>query len=736
MAERNFLLGYGEKLTENAAVASSFGQGNKPYSFAEATRHLGGQAKAASSTINALPPEACPDNQAVAVLTLHPRYVSKSAYPADLLDSVGLRAVGSKSVTITPRKTGTKSAPKPTPTTSLYIAGDRKQFGELANQLPLMRDGTDVAAEIMQIEDLHAPTPIERVRSLPPDKDTPLLEVVLHAGERRTSFYILDGFRAYLATLDIAIDLDQRIDAGGLTFIPVRVPRDRVADVARFAFLRTAREMPRLRQFRPMLIPRAGANPFAVSLPTGQVVDPTIRAAIFDGGVPDLAGMTNWVRRIDGDGVDAKVDEYERHGLAVTSAALFGPLKAGVNPSVPYARVDHYRVLDVKTDDDPQMQLYPVIKRIVAVLERETYDFVNLSIGPAIPLDDDDVHPWTAKLDPLLANGKTFASVAVGNSGEADRAARLDRIQPPSDCVNAFSVGACDDAVPSARAPYSSVGHGRCPGIVKPDGVAFGGTATSPFWTIGADCATLFPTMGTSFASPHAMRAAMGVRARLGPVIAPLGLRALLVHKCADEGQPIMEVGWGRICTDVEELVTCASSECHVIYQGELDPRKYLRARIPIPADRLTGKVTITATICIACDTDPDHPVTYTRSGLDVYFRKDRMTVPDGKSNPATSKLFKRHPFMSEMALRNDAYKWETTRRATVTVLGSTLIDPCVDIHYNPRFEGRDAARPKPVPYAMVISISAPKVADLYDRVLERYRFQLAPLKPRLELRL
>jgi hypothetical protein len=55
-------------------------------------------------------------------------------------------------------------------------------------------------------------------------------------------------------------------------------------------------------------------------------------------------------------------------------------------------------VLDSDTDNDPQHELYPVLRRIIAALERESYDFVNLSIGPDIPLDDDDVHPWTAKL--------------------------------------------------------------------------------------------------------------------------------------------------------------------------------------------------------------------------------------------------------------------------------------------------------------------------------------------------
>jgi hypothetical protein len=177
-------------------------------------------------------------------------------------------------------------------------------------------------------------------------------------------------------------------------------------------------------------------------------MDETIRVAVFDGGQPDIPALYNFVRRIDCEGVAEPVKKYERHGLAVTSALLFGSLSSSQPMQRPYARVDHYRVLDKNTAAEPQDSVYPVLKRIVGVLEKEHYDFINLSIGPAIPIDDDDVHPWTAKLDAILSSGTTFTAIAVGNSGEADAESRLNRIQPPSDCVNAFAVGASDGIHP------------------------------------------------------------------------------------------------------------------------------------------------------------------------------------------------------------------------------------------------------------------------------------------------
>ena len=103
---------------------------------------------------------------------------------------------------------------------------------------------------------------------------------------------------------------------------------------------------------------------------------------------------------------------------------------------MPYAFVDHYRVLDLETDRDPQMELYPVLERILGVLRSTPYNYVSLSIGPDEPIEDDIVDPWTILLDQYLARGDVLTTVATGNTGESDAEAALNRIQPPADCVN------------------------------------------------------------------------------------------------------------------------------------------------------------------------------------------------------------------------------------------------------------------------------------------------------------
>lgn len=735
-AKRNYLLGHGEKLARNELVKIGFGEGTAPYTFGEAKAFVSQRIAAVAKTIDLLPAIACPNDEAVAAITLHPKYLSKSAHPNDFLKATGLRAVGSKAVVVTPRKSHLSSAPSPSASAELFVAGSRQSFRDLSATISQWSPTSTGAADLIKIESIRTQKPSERIKPIHSKGRNILFEIVIHAGEDRRSTYVLDAFKAYLASLEIEVDLDGRIDADELSFVPVRAARERIDEIAEFPFLRVAREMPRLREFSPSNtadIPKRKCFPSI--FPAGDALDPTIRVAIFDGGQPNIPTMRKWVRRIDGDGVVAPVEEYLSHGCAVTSALLFGSLDSASPPETPYARVDHYRVLDANTEHEPQESLYPVLKRIISVLERESYDFVSFSIGPSIPVDDDDIHPWTAKIDPLLASGETLATIAAGNSGRADAATRLNRIQPPSDCVNALSIGASDGTDNDwERAPYSSVGHGRCPGVMKPDGVAFGGTADEPFWVIDAgNPAVTAPVTGTSFASPAALRAAIGVRAHIGAAIRPLALKALLIHNAHTNDHHASEVGWGLLCTDVEQLITCVEGSATVVYQGELDPKKFLRATIPMPAKTIAGLVTISATICIATQTDPQHPLTYTRSGLQIFFRKDRLNVAAGKTNPKSSGFFKSGLGMPEQLIRNDAHQWETVRHHSKRMQGNDLKNPCFDIHFNPREEGHDAKGEK-IPYAMIVTVSAPKVKDMFDQVFNRYKFQLAELKPQIEL--
>src|SRR5882724_9776987 len=106
--ENNFLLGNGEKLTSKVRVPSGGGEKAPAYSFSAARRHARTALEAVLTDLRSLPPAACPDDQGVALMTMHPRYISKSDFPETLLASVGLRAIGSRPRSITPRRWGVK----------------------------------------------------------------------------------------------------------------------------------------------------------------------------------------------------------------------------------------------------------------------------------------------------------------------------------------------------------------------------------------------------------------------------------------------------------------------------------------------------------------------------------------------------------------------------------------------------------------------------------------------------
>jgi hypothetical protein len=126
--------------------------------------------------------------------------------------------------------------------------------------------------------------------------------------------------------------------------------------------------------------------------------------------------------------------------------------------------VDHLRVLDQESGGEDPLELYRTLGLIEQVLLSRSYEFINLSLGPDLEVEDQEVHAWTSVIDELLSDGDTLMTVAVGNNGERDRELGYSRVQVPSDCVNALAVGAADDTGADwARAPYSAIGPGRSP---------------------------------------------------------------------------------------------------------------------------------------------------------------------------------------------------------------------------------------------------------------------------------
>jgi len=737
---RKFLLGYGERLTERVVPPPGGGGSEPAYTAEEAVLRLTPMLSATSSILDNLPSTACPRGEAVGVIALHPQWIAKSYHPQQLLKEFDLRQVGSRPVEIQPEKWTKQVEPELAPTTELFVAGPRASFENWSSTLSGggSRMSQNAREQLRRIELVRAPTASERLRidAESSSIEGQLLEVVLHASESASSNYILSAFNEYALNLGARPHFERRLHAGGLCFVPVEAGQADINELARFAFLRVARPMPRLREIQPIerAMPSPSSQPCA--LPTEDSVDPDLHVAIFDGGIPEDFSLERWVNRIEPQETPSTPFESGvEHGQNVTSALLFGSLNPGKPAPRPYAVVDHFRVLDQESSQDPY-ELYDALRRIQATLKERNYEFFNLSIGPAMSIEDDEVHPWTAILDEYLSDGHALATIAVGNNGTKTNP-RESRIQVPSDSVNAMGIGAADSQRAGwKRAEYSAFGPGRSPGLVKPDVLHFGGDQREPFIVYDTnDTPNLATTGGTSFASPAALRMALGVRAHFGDRISPLALKALLIHGADHADMDKSEVGWGRLPQEIDDLVVCADGSVRVVYQGEISPSQYLRALIPLPEQRLAGFVTVDVTFCYATTVDPQDPGSYTRSGLDVVFRPHAEKFKNADSiEPESKPFFQRSEYDNERTLRNDAHKWETTLNRSKRFRGTSLYRPVFDIHHNARVGGGIANTVDRIRYALIVTVHSNKTPDIYDQVVRTYAGRLEALQPRIEI--
>lgn len=728
---KNYLIGRGELLTEPVGPPRIKPSKADPYTVQEARERLAPQLQRAVDTMT--DDTVAPDGVHVVRFALHPAYIAKSYYPTQLLRQAGLEAVGSRDRPIRPSTHTTKDwQDREFNTSELFVAGTRVSFERLSTLLSGTSEIPPMLEEIREIEEI---TPFESSDKVRPGSNAQnAYELVLHLPSDRLAPHNRTRFLRLAEELGVQVEQQLALEVRGLWFLPAVGSQQSVQQLARYSTVRVVRPMPDL-SLSP--IARGQALQAKAVLPRQEVVDASARVAILDGGLPSAHPLAPWVESyVEMNEGAANSPSYEAHGLAVASAFLFGPMSTGVQPPLPPAKVSVIRILDADSNKQDPFELYRTLGHIEEVLLSRNYDFINLSLGPDLPVEDEDVHAWTSLIDDLLSDGETLLTVAVGNNGEMDVASGNARIQVPSDAVNAVAVGsASSQGATWGRAPYSAIGPGRSPGRVKPDVMAFGGDAAEPFQYVGdGDSPVLLPGAGTSLAAPLALRQAVSVRALLGSQLSPLAIRALLLHSADDGSLARSEVGWGRLPIDIDDVVAVGDGVARIVYQGELRPGKYLRAQLPVPGNGFRGKVAVRATFCFASPVDTESPDVYTRAGLEVVFRPDLKKFAKEAKTPKSRSFFSPTAYADEAALRNDEGKWETVLSGQDRMNGSTLGDPVFDIHYNARDQGDQSRETDPLKYALVITMEAPKMVNLHQEILAAYPGLLVPIQPDIEL--
>lgn len=731
MSGTNFLIGRGEMLTYDIKGPNIVPGKVQVYTLEQARLALAPEARAASEVLDNLPAAACPDDFAVAKLAMNPSYIAKSFFPAALLRSARLTSVGSRSVNLVPRKTGKAGkSPVAASTTELFVAGTRDDLRHLSSSIEEMQPNQSIAVDLTRVERIMPMVGADRL-TMGSEPRGEVFEAVVHLMPDGGSSTVQAGFVAWATALGFRVRNDLAVNVGSLWFVPVQgnpVLLNRLSD---FTFLRTLRSISRLRSLRPFA--RTGVAGVACSLPAEPPVSTEPRVAILDGGLPADHPIGPWLRGYRVLDPLAQDDpDGPCHGLAVTSAFLFGPIEPNGRAPRPYSNVDNLRVFDREAAAEEPFEMYRSLGLIEQVLLSRQYEFINLSVGPELPIEDGDVHPWTSLIDDFLSDGATLMTISAGNNGLRDSLAYNDRVQVPADCVNGLAVGAASSPeVLWQRAPYSARGPGRSPGMVKPDVVAFGGAAPLYFHALEpGKTATLAPMQGTSFAAPFLLRSAVGIRALLGTQITPLAIKALLIHAADQNSHALREVGWGRVPHDVLQLISCGPGVARIIYQGELKPGKFLRADLPLPKTELLGRFELSATFCYASPVDPQDAPAYTRAGLSITFRPDRSNVSKEKTSATSRPFFSRKAYATEAFQRSDMGKWETVLHAETRMLGSSLSDPAFDIHYNARaYGGKTTSAPR-IRYALVLTVRARRHPYLYSEILNAYQGVLIPIEP------
>lgn len=745
---RNILIGKGEKLISDGVWKNNAKTKPLPYTVDQQRALLHPSLLSLKELADSVNPALAPRGEICAKLTLHPEFLAKSYFPEVLLRHSALRLLGSRGLVVTPRAMVRGKAPRPGQTAALIVAGTAQSF-ETADEM-LMSSAVGYRprhVEFCRLERIEAFTGVDRVR-VDLQRYDGWLEVSLHAALEDED--IRKAFTSFVHDAGGRLNPARMRTVGGLTFVPIEIvgsePGAVIARLSDFSHLRLVRNMPLITvdPEGPVSLTRQLLFP-SPALPREKAISTDVRVAIFDGGV--MPGLLPWVRALDAATVPPSNPSDIAHGTHVTSAYLFGSVDEQAQTlQRPYTNVDHIRVLPSQSKD---YRVLDVIDRIIDTLtaardDGRPYELANLSLGPRMPIVDEDPHEWTVRLDDLLSLGDLFMTVAVGNDGL--EGPDLGRIQPPSDAVNCFAVGASDRAGGKwQRADYSGIGPGRSPGLVKPDAMAHGGSSISPLQLYSPLKDELVHRLGTSYSAPLALRLAGGLRATVKEPLSPIMLHALLVSSAqmSRRRHEQSAVGWGLLPTSMEGVLYSAPDEVVVMYQGSIEAGHPIRARIPLPPDLgPDAEVNLRATFAYRAPTDPAHPVNYTRAGLLIRFQPDSI-----KSVP----FFGLGMYDTEEVLRRDALRWDTCLSKERKMKAGDLPEPSFVINYQTREEGHPKKKTSNVPvsdstaneikeilpFALVLRVKVTGTVDLASRVLLQYdALQEVSLRASIDLNL
>ena len=774
------LLGGGERLAREAQPARGPAEKFHPRSLEDVRRELGPVARDIRQRAELLPDE-MRGERLVIEATLLPNYLAASYHPGPLREDADLVPIGTRNARGTLRTERQEKSDQPTKT--LLLAATKaslRRLDDLLNNQDAAA-GDKVLDDLIKLQDIGLPDERRVIARRPePDASTgaeggdadetgdETWEAVLHPtidtfGRLSAAAHevVMERWRALLKAHGGHVHERFIRPVGHLTFMPISLAHEALESIAEFNPLRVLRPMPRLRSTSSPRLRRVALGSAEFTQPTGA--EPTHRVAVFDGGAGSHPLLDQYVAH--GDLTTSPRDPRdEEHGTLVTSALLYDHLSVGQALSMPPAQIDHFRVLPRPPHVPFADEAYWVLDQIVECVEdKDRWKIISLSYGPDEPVDEDsEPNRFTAEIDRLAYERDVTFLLAVGNLDEHERRVRsplgLDRIKAPADSVNAIGVGACDALHPSApvRSDYSCWGPGRSGLRVAPLVVAFGGDRLGQEFLGAAPNGGFQSDCGTSYSTPAAARGLATLLRELPERHHHVNvLRAFAAHYADPPAAPDLDaVGYGRLPNDFRPLLQCPEGSVSVLISDTLERGLTQAYPLPYPATGMTGNVKLRWTVSFVTPIDPEDAAEYTLAGVEAQFRPDitryRLEPPHKRAGRARDvdavsdkdliaerinagwRLSTNAKTRSGTALRSehvrrDAGLWETVVVYETAARASSLNRPEVWMTYYERAQGQLVPRgvADSLDVAVLMTVIAPKVPDLYERVLAQVDFQV-----------
>ncbi len=741
----------GEHYVQATKKKSGFGNALFPRSYDEARELLNTEIAKTENAVSALPANK-KLSEVVYCLRLHEKFIAKSHNPSKFISESDVKQVGSRK--------WIKSEKANITSKLIFVKAEPGSLKRIKEKLDAKESShsKDWINDVRKIDSISLLNESEQLLGFNNWQDG-AVEIVLHP----MGDLIDEAIKLLTAQLKKVGVPEKKIKIstypGGLAFLCAELKKKDLEILKGFNPLRTAHPL----KFEGLPKLRGTLMPDAPQLAqTNQ--QSRVKVGVFDGGIdPDIPLLKGFAKNYDVVPSAAHPDCIE-HGSAVAGVILHGQLnpygKSALLPPPPVT-VESFRSLPLK--DPTDINLYEVIDKIEEIVpQRNDIKVYNLSLGPRGPILDDEISRFTFAVDSLAYQHKVLFVVACGNDGDEQHP--LNRVQSPSDAINALAVGASSyqthkSKLVHVRADYSCVGPGREGSKMKPDLVAFGGCSNHPFHLVSTSHGKRLAAHGTSFSAPLVSRLAaetMGRSDRIGALMA----KVLMMHTSqSPNGVPDHEFGFGLIPENAEEMLSCSEKRVTVLFQGSMRSGTY--AKLPIPfinCEDKIGSYKLQWTIGISTKPDSLNPEEYSSTCIEDTFyphshiysfsnpksKKREYKILDVRhdtdaTKELTAKGWKKAQFpktasgnihkKSEKNLRQQDLKWDTVVKREKGGRLSKVCDPFLVLHAMGRNEHEPDMDPLHYAVAATIDVSSYR-GDLYNDILNRFN-ALTPIEVR-----